>query len=108
MIVDMAQVVQDCKKPLSRIATAQRAKGFAKVHDRLAATEQTTEAVRVYVVKSQELLGSLQAAISRAHAPRAFLPGPRQTTDGLQIQRAPLIETHYRAVRRAAPIELPD
>src|SRR5215471_17992627 len=31
-----------------------------------------------------------------------------KTTDGLPIQRAPLVETDYRAARRAAPIERAD
>ena len=108
MIVDVAQVVQNYKKSLSRIATTQAAKGFAKVQDCLATAEQATQAVCVYIVKSQELFGSFQAAIRRSHLPRAFLAGPRHTPDGLQIQRAPLVETHYRAMRRTASIERPD
>ncbi len=48
MIVDVAQVVQNYKKSLSRIATTQAAKGFAKVQDCLATAEQATQAVCVY------------------------------------------------------------
>ena len=108
MIVDVAQIVQNHKKPLSWIATAQTTKGFADVRDDLATAEQATEAVCVYIVKSQELLGSFQTAISRWYAPRAFLARPSHTPDGLQIQRSPLVETHYRAMRRAASTECPD
>lgn len=108
MIVDVVQVVQNHKKSLSRIAMAQVAEGFADVQDGLATTKQATEAVSVHIIKSKKLFGSLQAAISRSHAPRLFLPGPSNTPDGLQIQRAPLVETHYRAVRRTAPIERAD
>jgi hypothetical protein len=90
--VDIVQVVQK----------SQRIKGFANFQDRLAATEQTTEAVRVDIVKSQELLGSFQAAIRGAQA------RPSPPTEGFQIQRAPLVETHYRAMRWAASIERPD
>src|SRR5215813_319060 len=43
--------------------------------------------------------------MSRSHAPRLFLSSPSQTPDGFQIQRAPLVETHYRAMWRAASIE---
>src|SRR5262249_61405011 len=108
MIVDVAQVVQNHKKPPSRIAPSQGAKGFADVQDRLATTKQATEAVCVHIIESQKRFASLQAAISRSQAPRSFLPGPSQTTDGLQIQKAPLAETHYRAARRAPPIERAD
>ena len=108
MIVDVAQIVQNHKKPPSRIALAQGAKGFADVQDRLATTKQATEAVCVHIIESQKRFASLQAAISRSQAPRSFLPGPSQTTDGLQIQRAPLVETQYRAVRRTVPIERTD
>jgi len=108
MIVDVAQIVQNHKKPLSWIATAQTTKGFADVRDDLATAEQATEAVCVYIVKSQELLGSFQAAISRWHAPRTPLASPSHTPDGLQIQGTAFVETYYRAMRRAASIERPD
>ena len=106
--MDIVQVVQNHKESLSRIATAQATKGFANFQDRLAATEQTTEAVRVDIVKSQELLGSFQAAICGAHASRSFLSRSSNPTEGFQIQRAALVETHCRAMRWAALIERPD
>ena len=87
MIVDVAQIVQNHKKPLSWIATAQATKSFADVQDGLATAKHTTEAVCVNIVESQELLRSFQAAISRSHAPRVFLASPSQAPDGLQIQR---------------------
>jgi len=87
MIVDVVQIVQNHKKSFSRIAVAQIAEGFADVQDGLATTKQATEAVSVHIIKSKKLLGSFQAAISRSHAPRLFLPGPSNTPDGLQIQR---------------------
>ena len=108
MIVDVAQIVQNHKKPLSWIATAQTTKGFADVRDDLATAEQATEAVCVYIVKSQELLGSFQAAICGAHASRSFLSRSSNPTEGFQIQRAALVETHCRALRWAALIERPD
>jgi hypothetical protein len=58
MIVDVVQIVQNHKKSLARIATAQGTKGLADVQDSLATAEQATEAVRMYIVESQELLGS--------------------------------------------------
>src|SRR5215467_2458762 len=108
MVVDVAQIVQNHEKPLSRITTAQATKSFADVQDGLATAKHAREAVGVNIVESQELLRSFQAAISRAHAPRVFLASPSQAPDGLQLQRTPLVETHYRAVRRAASIKRPD
>jgi len=84
MIVDVAQIVQNHKKPLARVATAQAAKGLADVRDGLATAEQATEAVCVYVVKSQELLGSFQTAISRWYATAVSgepKPYPRWASD---------------------------
>src|SRR6516225_1664810 len=108
MIVDVAQVVQNHEKTLSRIATAQATKSFADVQDGLATAEHATETVCVNIIESQELLRAFQTAISRSHAPRVFLSSPSQTPDGLQIQRAPLVETHYCAMRRAASVERPN
>jgi hypothetical protein len=108
MIVEVVQIVQNQKKSLSRVATAQATTGFANVRDGLATAEQATEAVCVYLVKSQELLGSFQTATSRWYAPRPFLASPSHTADGLQIERTQLVETHYRAMRRSASIERPD
>ena len=53
MIVDVAQVVQNHEKTLSRIATAQATKSFADVQDSLATAEHATEAVCVNIVESQ-------------------------------------------------------
>lgn len=106
MIVDVAQVVQNHKKPLSRIATAQTAKSFAKVQDCLATAEQATEAVCVYI-KSQELLGSFQPAISRSHAPRAFLSGPSHTPNGFR-SRGPHSSKHTTALSGGQRLEPPD
>jgi len=39
---------------------------------------------------------------------KAVSGGPKHTSEGLQLQRAPLVETRYRAVRRTAPIQPPD
>jgi hypothetical protein len=39
---------------------------------------------------------------------KAVSGGPKRTSEGLQLQRAPPVETRYRAVRRTAPIEPPD
>ena len=108
MIVDVAQVVQNHEKTLSWIATAQATRSFADVQDDLATAEHATEAVCVNIVESQELLRSFQTAISRSHAPRVFLSSPSHTPDGLQIQRAPLVETHYCAMRRAASVKRPN
>jgi len=108
MIVDVVQVVQNHEGALSRIAKAQGAEGFADVRDRLATPKQATEAIRVRIIESKKLLGTFQTAIRRSYTPRSFLAGPSNTPDGLQIQRAPLVETQYRAVRRTVPIESTD
>jgi hypothetical protein len=59
MIVNVAQIVHNHKKPLARVATAQAAKGFADVRDGFATAKQATEAVGVYIVKSQKLLAKI-------------------------------------------------
>ena len=97
MIVDVVQVVQNYEKPPSRIATAQVTESFADVQDGLATTKHATEAVCVYIVKSQELLGSFQAAISRWHAPRTPLASPSHTPMGFR-SRGPHSSKHTTAL----------
>src|ERR1700687_258461 len=108
MIVDVMQVVQNNEQSLVRITAAEVAEGFADVQDPFATTKQATEAVGVHIIESQKLFGPFQAAVARTHPPGLLLPGPSNTTNRFQIQRAPFVETDYCAARRATPIERPD
>jgi len=76
MIMDVVQIIEDHEESLARVALPKAAKGFADIPDGLAARKQAAETVPVHVVETQELLGSPQSAIRRAHAPRVFLLRP--------------------------------
>jgi hypothetical protein len=67
VIVDVVQVIHDDDQPAAGIAPPQAPEGVAHVGHPLATAEHAAEAIGVYVVEAQKLLGSLAAMIGRAH-----------------------------------------
>ena len=108
MVMDVVQVVQNHEQPLPGIAPPEPAEGFGDFHNALPAAEQTVQTIGVHVIEAEKLFDAFQTAVGSAHPLRLPLPGPGDAADGLQFQRAPFVETNYRAVRRTAPIERPD
>jgi len=110
MIVDVMQVVPNNEQSLARITAAEVAEGFANVRDPFATTKQATEAVGVHIIESQKLFRSLSGGGRLARIRQGcFCPGPSNTTDRFQIQRAPFRrKQNYCAARRATLIERPD
>src|SRR5215469_434369 len=108
MVMNVVQVVEHHEQTGSWIAVAQSAKGVAKFDHALAGAEHAAEAVGVDIVKAQELLGAVLAMVGGSHPAGTALAGPYGAGDGSQLERAPLVEAHYRRARRALAVEPAD
>jgi len=103
------EVVHDHVQALApRIAGPQPPESGHHIPGRLPASAGAHQAVPVHVVKAQELLGPLRAAVGGPLAPG--LPRPRQADarHGAQLQRPPLVETDHRSAPRPLLVEAED
>jgi hypothetical protein len=96
MIMHVVQVVQNDEELFSRIAPPETAEGFRDFHDSLSTTEQAIQTIGMPIVKAEKLFGPFQPAVVGTHAMWLLLSGPGHTTDGLEFQRAPFVETALR------------
>jgi hypothetical protein len=108
MIMNVVQVVQNDEELLSPIAPPKTAEGFRDFHDSLSATEHAIQTVGMHIVKAEELFGTFQPTVRGTDAVRLLVPGPGDAANGFEFQRAPFVETDYRAARRTVAIERPD
>lgn len=104
----MRKLSRVTKSRLRRVTGAQAPEGLTDLDDALALTKDAVGAVRRDVVKAQEMLSPMRAAMGGAHASGPALPGPGDATPGPRFQRLPLIKTHGRRPRGTTPIEPPD
>jgi hypothetical protein len=100
MVVDVLEVVEDHEEPFAAVTAAPGGRTHRR-SDAFALAEEAVEAVGMDVIEAEELLGALGTPVRRAHPtrPRALRPG--DPAHRAQFERAPLVEAHYRAARRA-------
>jgi len=105
VIVDVVQVVHDHEEALAGIARTEPTEGLEQIDESLLAAKDATKAVGVHVIEAEELFCSLEPVVGGSSAQGLTLLGPRQAADGLEFQRAPLVEANYRRALRAVLVE---
>src|SRR5215469_2307916 len=108
MIMDVVQVIHDDEEPFAWVAGPQPPKGLAHLDETLAPAKEPAQAVGVDIVEAEELLGALPPMIGGPHALRPTPRRPAHASQGLELQRSPLVEADHRRPRRARPVELVD
>src|SRR6202007_320458 len=108
MIVNVLEVVEHDEQPFAAVAPAQSGERVTDLAHTFALAEEAVQAVGVDVIEAEELLGAAEAVVGGAHPPWACALRPDHSAHRAQLERTPFIKAHYRAARRARPIEAPD
>ena len=104
-----AQVVHDEVQPyVVRVAGAQPAEDRQQVLMRLAFAHLADEAVGVHIVEGEQLFRALEPPIGRPETHRMSGRRPRASVERTQLQRAALVETDHRPIRRRRGVEVED
>jgi len=96
MVVNVVEVVQNDEELAMGVTPAELLERLADIDDALVLAEDPIDRVGVNIIEGQKLLGPFSAAVGGAHTHRTLLLGPSYTSDRLQLQGPPLVETHYR------------
>ncbi len=97
--MDVVQIVQNHEQPLTRIAPPQSNERFRDFLDALSAAEHSIQAIGMYIVEAEKLLGALQATVGRTNAMQLLCRAPRPCRPWVSVPAVPFVETDYRGVR---------